>query len=435
MKFITLLLLFFVCKAVLSGETVTQMYSGTDFVDQFELFNSSLVYINTDNLVYGDKTTPTQFKNVTDMACSGTNHKCIVAVDFLYREFTLDKTAGAFKFSKLYKVRDQSNFRIYSKVVFIEGSEYFLTSSLSKFGVNRFKLGDDSSFSQLKFTGIAESMECIDLLVVPGSKYALISYAGFQKIPLIDFVNMNEIRMIPGNAGYLALLTSDISQGFFVSAAENYITKYSFSEGTKVAAILSDYIVTGMKNVRYTDFVIVATWEQVYVYNFAGSVSVIWTASPYYYHILDKQMTGGVRWNQEVATMYFAGVGHITSLTGTNPSFCHPHCSGCSLMLSEFKCTACTAPATLEGAECRMPADKIKSPPGGTLNYTAVLWSDNNMKLASPAGFNIKDYYLYIIIGAGGLVGLCCIFCICKMCCKKNDDERNNRVRHQNKDC
>lgn len=437
MKISALILLLVILKSGTGNVALTSLYSGTDFVEQFEYFKSGITYLLGENLVYGGKTTAIQLKNATDLACSTSQKKCIVSTDFVFKEFTLDESAGLLKHSKTYKVREQTKFRIYSKVVFIEGSQYFLGSSLSKYGVNRFKLGTDDRFTQLKFPGISETMECIDILVYPKSKYALVSFSGFKKICLIDFVAMNEVRMIPGEAGFLAPLSQDLSQGYFVSARENNITKYKLTDGTMVGSIMIDYIVTGMKNVENTDLVIVATWEQVFVYNFAGTNTTAWAASPYYYEMLGKQMTGGVLWNQAEATMYFSGYGHITSLTGVSASFCHPFCNGCSMMLSEYKCNACTAPATMDGSVCKLPSssEQIKTPPGGVINYQSAQWSEENMKPEAAKGFNIKDYYLYIIIGAGGLVGICCIFCICKMCCKKEEDQRNNRVGQQNKDC
>ena len=434
MKSIAIVLLIAIWNQILNEETVGSLYEGTDYIDRFDLFKNRVVYLKDQTLVYGTKTTSTDMKNATDLACSTSSNKCLVAVDFVFKEFTLDPSSGELKFSKKYQVREQSNLRIYSKIAFVEGSQYFLTSSLSKYGVNRFKLGDDSGFAQIKYTSISDFLECTDILVIPNSKYALISYVGYNKISLIDFISMSEVRWIAGHAGFLAPLTADISEGYFVSASEKYITKYKLTDGTKVDTITIDYIITGVKNVNNTDFVIVATWEQVYVYNFAGSSTAAWQTSPYFYELLNKQMTGGVKWNQPEAMMYFSGLGHITSLTGTEGTFCHPYCAGCSLILSEYKCTACSSTTTMAESHCTLPADQIKLPPGGKIDYGAAAWIENNSKTGTVGGFNIKDYYLYIIIGAGGLVGLCCIFCICKMCCKKKDTQNKNQVRPQQKD-
>lgn len=131
--------------------------------------------------------------------------------------------------------------------------------------------------------------------------------------------------------------------------------------------------------------------------------------------------------------MYFFGLGHLTSLTGTQATFCHPYCAGCSLILSEYKYTACSLTTTMTDSHCTLPADQIKLPPGGKFDYGAAAWSDNNIKTGTAGGFNIKDYYLYIIIGAGGLVSLCCILCICKMCCKQKDEPKKIKLDHNRK--
>lgn len=423
MKAAVLILLLFILSISHAAVTVQSVYSGSDFIERFDIFNGSIAFINGDNLVYANKSIPTDLHNITDLACSTTAGKCIVSVDFVYKEFVF--ASGSFTVNNIYRIRDQSNFRIYSKIAIIEGSEYFLVSSLSKYGVNRFKFGDKTSFAQVKFSGMPDTLECLDLLVYPKSKYALVSFTEYNSIVMIDFVNMNQVRSIPGKSGFLAPLTSDISQGYFVSTSENNITKYKLGDGTKIASIRSDYIISGIKNVQYTDFVIVATWEQVYIYNFAGTNVSVWTAIPYYYELANKQMTGGVKWDQAEAKMYFSGYGHITSLSDTNTNFCHPECNGCSLMLSDYKCTACTTNSTLQESQCKLPTDQIKAPPGGVIDYANADWSNDNKIKDDSKGFNIKDYYLYIVIGAGGLVGLCCIFCIVRMCCKKDEDKKN----------
>lgn len=415
-----------------SAESIIQFYSGSDFIGLFDLFKNSAAYINGDNLFYGSKSVKHGLQNVTGFACNTDKNKCILAVDFVFKEFALEDSTGNMKETGQYKIREQTSFRIHSQVAFIEGSDYFLTSSLLKYGVNRWKFGEGVEFAQLNFPSLSSVMECTDILVIPKSKFALISFGGSDKIPLIDFVNMNEIRMISGLAGVLAPLSLDSSQGYFLSAAEQVVTKYSFTDGTTVGSLRLDYIVTGMKNVYLTDLVIISTWESFYVYNFAGTSSATWAAStPYYYRFIDKQLPGGVKWDQMSAVMFFSGLGHLTTFQDSNPSFCHPLCNGCTYMLSDYKCSACNSPATLDGTTCKLPADQIKSPPGGFVDYTTAKWSENNKKTAPPEGFNIKDYYLYIIIGAGGLVGLCCICCICKMCCKKDDEQRNNKVGQQ----
>lgn len=426
-----LALLSFTCGSASSAGVVIPIYTGFDFIDMFDLFKNSVAYIQGDNLVFGSKSVATTLQNVTGFACNSDKGKCLVSVDFVIKEFTVDTTTGEMKSSGQYRVRDQSAYRIHSQVAFIEGSNYFLSSSVVFYGLNRWKLGEGTDFSQLSFPSLSSALECIDILVIPKSKFALISYAGSDKIPLIDFVNMNEIRMISGNAGVLAPLSGDSSQGYFLSAAEQVITKYSFVDGTKVGSLRLDYIVTGMRNVQQTDIVIITTWESFFIFEFSGNSTTWDMGNSYYYRFTDKHLPGGVRFDEGNAVIYLSGLGHLTTFQDADNAYCHPLCSSCTYMLSEYKCTTCTAGQTLDGTTCKLPADQIKSPPGGVVDYSTVAWSDNNKKTAAPAGFNIKNYYLYIIIGAGGLVGLCVIFCICKTCCKNKDDEKNNRVGQQ----
>lgn len=104
--------------------------------------------------------------------------------------------------------------------MFIEGTDYFLTSSLSKNGVNRFKLGTMDSYSQLKFDSIPLGLDTTDLLVIPRAKFALLSYTNYNNIILFDFVEMRFQKSININSGLLAPLDADQSKARFVVSNE-----------------------------------------------------------------------------------------------------------------------------------------------------------------------------------------------------------------------
>lgn len=440
--FASLLLLFFM-EAVYSAETLTSMFSGKDFIDMFDVYSDSVAYLRNSTFIFKSGSLDTKIENVTDLRCNTAKGICIVGTDFVYTTFGVDAAGAAITRQMVYTVRPQTLYRIHSRIAFIEGTDYFLTASLSKYGVNRWMIGKNDSFTQIKPQGLGNALEIADILIIDRSNYALISFATSLTINLIDFVSMTETRSIKGNAGMMALLSADPSLANFVCASENRITKYSYLDGSTIASMTNDYIVTGMKNVNNTDFVVVATWEQVFIYSFSGASSTVWAASPYFYSTTGKQMPGGVRFSQQTATMYFAGLGHVTGLVDTNAAFCHPNCATCNLMLSEYKCATCKSPAVDSSGACKVPAgtssaEFLKAPPGGEANFVTAKWSEDNMKPAQAKGFNIKDYYLYFIIGAGGLVGLCCVFCICKMCCKNKDEQGQqgnnpNRVHQQQK--
>lgn len=438
MKALAFVLLSVLMEWISSAATVNSVFSGSEFIDLYDVYSDSAAYLKGSQVIFKTGSMETKLENITDFRCSTEKKICLVGTDFVYLTIGANFDGTNFTRQMMYSVRQQTKFRIHSRIAFIEGSDYFLTASLSKYGVNRWKIGTNETFSQLKLQGLGNSLEAADLLVVDRSKYALVTFATSLSIYLIDFLAMTETRTINGRAGMLALLTADPSQAHFVCASENQITKYSYLDGTTLATFMNDYLVTGMKNVRNTDFVIVATWEQVYVYSFSGTDTSVWKASPYFLYTSGKQLPGGVRFDQTTGTMYFAGLGHVTSVTDTSSSFCHTSCNGCSIMLTEYKCSACKSPATMDNNMCKLSVDNIKAPPGGATTYTSATWTEDNMKPAPAKGFNIKDYYLYFIIGGGGLAAICCIFCVCKMCCcKKKDDEQQqqgnnpNRVSHE----
>lgn len=430
MKALAFLFLATLLDALLSAETVTTVFSGSEFIDLYDVYGDSVAYMKGALMVVKSSTYDTKLENITDFRCSTTKRFCIVGTDFVYQTIGANLDGSNFTKQTLYMVRPQTAYRIHSRIAFIEGTDYFLTASLSKYGVNRWKINANSSYTQLKLQGLGTSLEAADLLVVDNSKYALVTFSTAQTISLIDFTAMTETRTITGRAGLLALLTADPSQANFVCASENTITKYSYTDGTSVASLTIDYIVTGMKNVALTDFVIVATWEQVFVYSFSGTSTTTWKAAPYFYQLAGKQMPGGVRFDESTGTMYFAGLGHISSVVATNSAFCHSSCSGCTVMLSSYKCSACASTATMTNGVCKANSGSVKAPPGGTVDLSTATWSDDNMKPSTSSGFNIKDYYLYFIIGGGGLAAICIIYCCCRMCCKKKDDQPQQQQRN-----
>jgi hypothetical protein len=438
MKALAFILLPVLMELIHAAATVTPVFTGTEFIYQYDAFYDSAAFLKNGTMVFKSGSLESKLENITEFRCSTEKKICLVGADFVYLTIGANTDGSNFTRQMMYSVRPQTTFRIHSRVAFIPGTDYFLSVSLSKYGINRWKIGKNDSFTQLKVQGVGNSLEASDLLVVDRSKYALVTFATSTSIYLIDFLAMTETRTISGRAGMMALLSADPSLAHFVCASENQITKYSYLDGTAIATFRNDYIVTGMQNVNNTDFVIVATWEQVFVYSFAGSDTAAWVASPYFYATTGKQMPGGIRFDQSTGTMYFSGLGHVTSLTDTASAYCHSSCTGCSIMLSESKCSSCKAPAALDNGACKISAENLKAPPGGKIDYATAAWSEDNMKPAPGKGFNIKDYYLYFIIGGGGLASICIIFCICKMCCcKKNDENQQqqsnnpNRVSHE----
>ena len=435
MKAISLILFVLFIQGTMSPATTGSIYSGVDFISLFDIYSDTVAYMNNATFIYKTGSLDTKKVNITDLECSTTKGICIVATDFVYYSIKVDPNGTNNTLKEIYSVRPQTVYRIHSKIAFITGSDYFLTASLSKYGVNRWKVGNNATYTQLVLKNMPVSLEIADILVVGNTNFALIAFMGYHSINLIDFVTMVETRAIQSSAGLMALLSADMSQANFVCSSERNITKLNYLDGTVVASTVIDYMVTGMKNINFSDFVIISTWEQIYVYSFSGSDRVVWLGSIYYYYSTGKQMPGGIKWNAAQATMYFSGLGHITSLADTTATFCHPTCNDCSMMLSEYKCNSCKSPATSENNVCKTPANIIKPPPGGLATYLSAKWSDDNIKPAPAKGFNIKDYYLYFIIGGGALVAICCVFCICKMCCKSEDEQqvRNpNQVRNTN---
>jgi hypothetical protein len=268
-------------------------------------------------------------------------------------------------------------------------------------------------------------------MVVPNSKFALLSYTGLKMIILSEFVTMKEIRKITATAGLLAPLTSDQSKAFFVSAYESTIEKLTYLDNTKLEKTVLDYAIKSVRNVQWTDFIIAATWQQVYVVSCSGSgMTYPVNSYPYYYSL--SNMINAMSFRQSTGQVLLSGYGFVNTLQDTSSVFCHPFCQGgCSKMLSESMCTSCSSTTTISNGACTQASSNIKAPPGGTLVPSEASWSEDTVKKEEKK-FNIKDYFIYILIGAGGLLGICCIFCICKMCCGDSEDQGKNKV-HQRK--
>ena len=258
----------------------------------------------------------------------------------------------------------------------------------------------------------------------------MISYTGYMGIVLFDYLEMKFQRTMKIKSGILAPLDSDQSKARFVVAQEQRIQRAEYIQDTVEGSLDLTYIITGLKNVAGSNFVIVSSWEHFYILDFSSPTSSNWNSNAYYY--LVSKSINSLAFSQKEALIQLGGLAHSTLIKDTETAYCHPFCSGCSLMLSEYKCTSCTATTTLQGGICTPSASSIAAPPGGAIDLIAVTFSEDNVKPPPVTGFNIKDYYMYIIIGAGGIVGLCCLYCLFKICCGSNDEEdqqRQNQVR------
>ena len=422
-----------------STATLTSIYTGSSFLPFATYYGSEPVYIEevtekTSKIFLKSSSIDANTVNATDFQCSLSKQLCLLAIDFLVIPFTIDSSGASLKQSAAYKLRDQSSVRIHSRLAFIEGSDYFISSSLSRHGLIRWKIGQTATYAQLMFSDVSQVLETSSLLAIAGSKIALLSYTGYTRIIVADIVSMKEVRKVDAKATFLAPLSQDQSKGFFVAANEQQLEKYSWVEGSsRLGSTSFEYLIRGLRNVIGTDFVIVATWQQVYVVNCFDNDSS-WIAAPFPYFKSIGKTVGSFAFSQSSGKMLFSGLGMLSTLEDTSQSFCHPFCEGCSLMLSEKKCTACKSPAVLVDGSCLPPAESIKQPPSAVADFLKVSWSEDTTKPAEKK-FNIKDYYLYIIIGAGGLLGLCCIYCLFKMCCgKSSEDKANNQVHNQRKD-
>lgn len=410
-------------------------YSGTSFVEFADFFGDDVVYIEeipnqSDKIYFKGNSLQTTAVNMTDFKCNFEKKLCILALDFIYLPFSIDTSAGTIKLIDSYKIREQHNLRLHARLAFIEGSDYFLTSSLSKYGLIRWKYGQTSVYSQIKYSDISQVSDTLSLMVVPNSKFALLSYTGLKMIILSEFVTMKEIRKITATAGLLAPLTSDQSKAFFVSAYESTIEKLTYLDNTKLEKTVLDYAIKSVRNVQWTDFIIAATWQQVYVVSCSGSgMTYPVNSYPYYYSL--SNMINSMSFRQSTGQVLLSGYGFVNTLQDTSSVFCHPFCQGCSKMLSESMCTSCSSTTTISNGACTQASSSIKAPPGGTLVPSEASWSEDTVKKEEKK-FNIKDYFIYILIGAGGLLGICCIFCICKMCCGDSEDQGKNKV-HQRK--
>lgn len=189
---------------------------------------------------------------------------------------------------------------------------------------------------------------------------------------------------------------------------------------------------TGLRNIAGSNFVIVASWEHFYILNFASDTPTDWNNNAYFY-LLSKSISS-LTFSPKDANIMLAGLAHVTLIKDTEAAYCHPYCSGCTEMLSPYKCSACIPSITQKDGACLPEAANIIAPPGGAVDLSKATFSADNIKPEAPKPFNIKDYFMYILIGAGGIVGLICLCCICKICCGSSDDEeaqRRNQVRQR----
>lgn len=427
-----LALVFAACGSV---PTVTVAYSGANFINILTLLNGNVVYLDGQNLIGPSVQASMTLQNITEVKCSDSQQVCLVSTDFITQSWGYSTSPNALTKKDEYSVRSQTAYRMSSRTAPIEGSTYFLTSSLSKYGVIRWQYNVTQSYAQLQFAMVPDSLDTTDLLVFNRSRYAIVSYTGFNQLILLDFVGMSEIRRIAVTAGYLAPLDADPSLSYFVNSVGQSVYKLAYADGSIIGSLSLPYLVTGLRNVAGTDWVIVSGWQQFYIYNMAGTNTSTWSVNPYYFNTTGLSI-GSLEFNQMSGAVIISGLMNISLVTDTVPAFCHPACTGCTAWLSQYQCVSCSANATSKGGQCVLSS--ITAPMGGAIDYSTASWSANTMTPPpAQSGFNLKNYYMYFVIGAGAVLGLCVLYCLYKMCCSDDNDMNNNnnsRVGNSRKD-
>ena len=409
-----------------AASTFTPLVTGANWIGWATYVDSKPAYFEDGFVVFDTLRVNSTLVNYTDFACSNTKKVCIVATDFIYVAFTSDGTAV--KKNEVYRVRDQSALKISAKIGIIEDADYFLTSSLSRYGLARWKFGKTDSYASVNFTGISESLDTYDLLIIPSSPWAIVSYSGYNSLAVANFVTMTDFKRVTVNAGLLAPLTSDLSKGYIVNAVESSLIKINYYEGTIKGDLKSPSFIISMKNVPGSDWVVAVGFRVLMVFDLTGDTFSAWTQR--YYESTGVSVSG--LWlDQTVGTLLNFGLGFINTVAETDQGLCHPSCTACTKWLVSGFCSACTTQATLSGTKCTLNA--VTAPPGGAIVYPTAPWSEDNNKPAPPSGFNIKDYYLYFIIGGAGILGICCLYCLIKMCCG-DKEEKNNKVHSRDYD-
>lgn len=429
-EFLLLLIASLSCQAA----TVVKGYDGDLFIENADIYKGSPVYVTNGTVRHKTTSAAVSISNVTDLSCSDVQGICIVAGDFLYHSYVID-ASGMISKKDEYNVRVTSNLRIYSRVTFIEGTEYFLTSSMSKFGIGRFKVNQLDRYSKLVLDNIPTTLDTQSLLVIPRTKFGIVAYTSYKNLFVFDFTAMTLVNTLDVKAGFLEALDTDQSATRIVVAYEEKISKVNYMNGTIDGTASLDSLITGIRNVRGTDYVIVSSFDSFSIFNFQGNNSINWISNSAYYYQVGKNIND-LKFYQKEGSILVAGLGHTTVVKDSNSAYCHPSCSGCTFMLTEYVCSTCAASSTMTNGAC-VP-NSIQAPPSAALLSGSVTWSEDNVKPAESKGFNIKDYYLYIIIGAGGLVALCCLYCMFKICCGNSEEDeenqRNNQVRQRKED-
>jgi hypothetical protein len=416
-------------RCIQASTSISTVISATNWIGWVNYLNGKLAYLDSDGFLNIDNTkVNTTLTNFTDFACSASKQICLVNSGFITTAFTYD--GSSIKKNEVYRSRDQAKIKMNGKIGIIENSEYFLVSSLSKYGIARWKYGNTESFANLNFSGISDSLDTYDLLVIPTSPFAIISFTAYNSLVVLNFATMLELKKININTGLLAPLTSDLSKGYMVNSMENCLVKLDYYQGTIKGNINTLPYTQAIKNVPGSDWVIVVGFRSLMVYDLSGETFSSWSQK---YFQSTMSSVSGVLLDPVIGSLLSFGPGFIASVSESDQGLCHPDCTACSKWLTPNFCSACSSSASLAGTKCGQTVSAIKSPPGGEINYATTTWSEENMKPAPPGGFDIKKYYLYFIIGGGAILGICCLYCFFKMCCC-GEKEKTNKVHNDEYD-
>lgn len=413
--------------------TKTSISITSPFVKVAGYVGNNLIYL--DGLkMYGSNNIEHLLLYPQDMACSTRNTgQCILAGDHTYFLYSVS-ASGVVAKKEEYKLKTPTGLRIISKVVIIEGSEYFLGSALSGSGVMRMKYGKFDLYAGIIFPDLPNYLETLGLIMIPKSKHAIVSYGGYTKLIVFEFLTMTEVRRLNSKAGLLGALQEDISVPSIINIIEYKATKLNYEDGTIISSLDMDYVASAIAVVPWSDWTIVGSWEAIYIYNFAGSNPALWSASLYRENLGLSIST--VAFNPLEGEILIAGAPHLTKLSYPQNMYCHPACSGCTRFLSHHFCTACAAGYSFEGQACVRTVAKV--PVGGTPNLMQDgIFSPENTKPVVNKPFDIRDYLNYIYIAGGGVLGIITLCCTFKACCSGGDDDednRRNRVRQRKRD-
>lgn len=136
------------------------------------------------------------------MSCWKTNNKCVFSGEGSIELWDLSTGTPTYINSFKYADKRSPGSNMFEAIIVIPDTEYFLAGDTKDLSVTRWKASDPEVLAELQINLPLQTQdlyECEQIVIIPGTRLAMLHYDTTDHIILMDFVDMVKIREIRNN--------------------------------------------------------------------------------------------------------------------------------------------------------------------------------------------------------------------------------------------